>query len=203
MTDRNATEITVWDPLVRLFHWTLVIAFTLAYFSQEGPFEELLERMDGEWLQAIHVWAGYTIAGLLLFRLVWGFAGPRHARFGDFVRGPRETLRYVWDVLTLRAPRYLGHNPAGGAMVVILLLSLTITVVAGLMLYGADKGLGPLAGLLLDSSEAAIHSIEEVHEFFANLTLLLVVGHLVGVIWESLLHRENLARAMITGRKRA
>ena len=203
MTDRNATEITVWDPLVRLFHWTLVIAFTLAYFSQEGPFEDLLERMDENWVQNVHVWAGYTIAGLLLFRLVWGFAGPRHARFGDFVRGPRETLRYVWDVLTLRAPRYLGHNPAGGAMVVILLLSLTITVVAGLMLYGADKGLGPLAGLLLDSSEAAIHSIEEVHEFFANLTLLLVVGHLVGVIWESLLHRENLARAMITGRKRA
>jgi cytochrome b len=203
MTDRNATEIIVWDPLVRLFHWTLVIAFTLAYFSQEGPFEDLLERMDENWVQNVHVWAGYTIAGLLLFRLVWGFAGPRHARFGDFVRGPRETLRYVWDVLTLRAPRYLGHNPAGGAMAVILLLSLTITVVAGLMLYGADKGLGPLAGLLLDSSEAAIHSIEEVHEFFANLTLLLVVGHLVGVIWESLLHRENLARAMITGRKRA
>ncbi len=203
MTDRNATEIIVWDPLVRLFHWTLVIAFTLAYFSQEGPFEDLLERMDENWVQNVHVWAGYTIAGLLLFRLVWGFAGPRHARFGDFVRGPRETLRYVWDVLTLRAPRYLGHNPAGGAMIVILLLSLTITVVAGLMLYGADKGLGPLAGLLVDSSEAAIHSIEEVHEFFANLTLLLVVGHLVGVIWESLLHRENLARAMITGRKRA
>lgn len=203
MTDRNATEIIVWDPLVRLFHWTLVIAFTLAYFSQEGPFEDLLERMDENWVQNVHVWAGYTIAGLLLFRLVWGFAGPRHARFGDFVRGPRETLRYVWDVLTLRAPRYLGHNPAGGAMAVILLLSLTITIVAGLMLYGADKGLGPLAGLLLDSSEAAIHSIEEVHEFFANLTLLLVVGHLVGVIWESLLHRENLARAMITGRKRA
>jgi cytochrome b len=95
MTDRNATEIIVWDPLVRLFHWTLVIAFTLAYFSQEGPFEDLLERMDENWVQNVHVWAGYTIAGLLLFRLVWGFAGPRHARFGDFVRGPRETLRYV------------------------------------------------------------------------------------------------------------
>ena len=88
-------------------------------------------------------------------------------------------------------------------MIVILLLSLSGTVVAGLVLYGADKGLGPLAGLLLDSSEATIHSIKEVHEFLANFTLLLVVGHLVGVIWESLLHRENLARAMITGRKRA
>ena len=203
MTDRNATETVVWDPLVRLFHWTLVIAFTLAYFSQEGPFEDLLDQMDETWLQGIHVWAGYTIVGLLLFRLFWGFAGPRHARFSDFVRGPREILRYVKDVLTLRAPRHLGHNPAGGAMIVALLLSLTITVVAGLMLYGADKGLGPLAGLLLDSRKAAIHSIKEVHEFFANFTLLLVVGHLVGVIWESLLHRENLAHAMITGRKRA
>ncbi|MDG4548949.1 MAG: cytochrome b/b6 domain-containing protein [Candidatus Contendobacter sp.] len=203
MTDRNADEITVWDPLVRLFHWTLVIAFTLAYLSQGEPFEELQDRLDGEWLQAIHVWAGYTIAGLLLFRLFWGFAGPCHARFADFVRGPRATLRYVREVLTLRAPRYLGHNPAGGAMIVTLLLSLTVTAVAGLVLYGADKGLGPLAGLLADSGEATIHSIEEVHEFFANLTLLLVVGHLVGVIWESLLHRENLAHAMITGRKRA
>ncbi|KAB2935654.1 MAG: cytochrome B [Candidatus Contendobacter sp.] len=203
MTNPTPNEILVWDPLVRLFHWTLVVAFTLAYFSQEGPFEDLLDQVDGDWLQAIHVWAGYTIAGLLLFRLLWGFAGPHHARFSDFVRGPRETLRYVKDVLTLRAPRHLGHNPAGGAMIVALLLSLTITVVAGLMLYGADKGLGPLASLLLASSDAAIHSIEEVHEFFANFTLLLVVGHLVGVIWESLLHRENLAHAMITGRKRA
>ena len=203
MTNPTPNEILVWDPLVRLFHWTLVVAFTLGYFSQEGPFEDLLDQVDGDWLQAIHVWAGYTIAGLLLFRLLWGFAGPRHARFSDFVRGPRETLRYVKDVLTLRAPRHLGHNPAGGAMIVALLLSLTITVVAGLMLYGADKGLGPLASLLLASSDAAIHSIKEVHEFFANFTLLLVVGHLVGVIWESLLHRENLAHAMITGRKRA
>lgn len=203
MTDHNATEIVIWDPMVRLFHWTLVAAFTLAYLSQGEPFEELQDRLDGEWLQILHVWAGYTIVGLLLFRLFWGFMGPRHARFSDFVRGPRETLRYVKEVLTLRAPRYLGHNPAGGAMIVILLLSLTITASAGLLLYGADKGLGPLAGLLADSSETTIHFIEEVHEFFANLTLLLVAGHLVGVIWESLLHRENLAHAMITGRKRA
>ena len=203
MTGPNSNEITVWDPLVRLFHWTLAIAFTLAYFTQEGPFEELLDQVDGQWLQIIHVWAGYVIAGLLLFRLLWGFTGPRYARFSDFVYGPRETLRYVGEVLTLRAPRYLGHNPAGGAMIVVLLLSLAITVSAGLTLYGADKGLGPLSGLLLDSSEAFIHSVKEIHEFFANFTLLLVVGHLVGVIWESLLHRENLAHAMITGRKRA
>lgn len=200
MTDHKATEITIWDVWIRLFHWTLVIAFTLAYFGQEGPFENLL---DGAWLQLIHAWSGYVIAGLLIFCLIWGFTGSRYARFSDFVRGPREIFAYLKEVLTLRAPRHLGHNPAGGAMIVILLSSLTITVVAGLMLYGADKGLGPLAGLLANSSDGLIEMTEEVHEFFANFTVILVVGHLVGVIWESLLHRENLAHAMVTGRKRA
>ncbi len=203
MNAPHNTEITVWDPWIRLFHWILVAAFCAAYFTQGEPFEDFQDRLDGEWLQTIHVWAGYAIAGLLLFRLIWGFVGPRHARFGDFVRGPRATFAYLKDVLTLRASRHLGHNPAGGAMIVILLLSLTVTIAAGLALYGADKGLGPLAGLLADSSESTIDSIKETHEFFANFTLLLVAGHLLGVIWESLLHRENLALAMLTGRKRA
>jgi cytochrome b len=199
----NTPEVIVWDLLVRLFHWTLVVAFCAAYFTQGEPFEALQDQMDGEWLQTVHVWAGYTIASLLLFRLLWGFTGPRHARFGDFVRGPGVVFAYVKDVLTLRAPRHLGHNPAGGAMIVVLLLSLTCAVAAGLALYGADKGLGPLAGWLADASDSTVDAIKETHEFFANFTLLLVAGHLVGVVWESLLHRENLARAMITGRKRA
>ena len=203
MTDPHTTEMTVWDPWVRLFHWMLVAAFTLAYFTQEGPFEKLLENIDGAWLQLIHVWSGYVIVGLLIFRLFWGFAGSRYARFSDFVYHPREIFAYARDVLMLRARRYLGHNPAGGAMIIALLLSLTITVIAGLMLYGADKGMGPLAGLLMNSSDGLIDTAKEVHEFFANFTLILVVGHLTGVIWESLLHRENLAHAMVTGRKRA
>ena len=204
MTDRATPEITVWDPLVRLFHWTLVLAFVFAFCSQSDGFEKIREQLlPEEWLQTVHIWAGYTIAGLLLFRLIWGFVGPRYARFSNFVYGPHTIFAYVKAVLTLRAPRHLGHNPAGGAMIIILLLSLTITVSAGLLLYGAEKGLGPLAGLLVDSSDNAIDAFEEVHEFFANFTVILVIGHLVGVVWESLLHRENLARAMITGRKRA
>lgn len=197
------TEITVWDPLVRLFHWTLVIAFVLAFCTQSEWFEEIRDRLlSGEWLQFLHVWAGYTLAGLLLFRLIWGFVGPRYARFSDFVYGPREILVYLKDVLMLRAPRHLGHNPAGGLMIIILLLSLAATATAGLLLYGADKGLGPLAGLLVNSSDDTIEIFEELHEFFANFTVILIIGHLIGVVWESLLHRENLARAMITGRKR-
>lgn len=203
MTDYTATEIPVWDPWVRLFHWILVVAFTLAYFSQGELFEEFLDKMDGALLQTIHVWSGYVIAGLLVFRLIWGFIGPRYARFNDFVHSPVAVWSYTKKVLTLRAPRHLGHNPAGGAMILILLLSLTVTIVAGLMLYGADKGMGPLAGVLLNSSDSLIEVIGEIHELSANFTLILVVGHLTGVIWESLLHRENLAQAMITGRKRA
>jgi cytochrome b len=132
-----------------------------------------------------------------------GRAARPPARFSDFVRGPRVSFRYLKDALTLRAARYLGHNPAGGAMIVALLLSLTVTIVTGLALYGADKGLGPLAAWLAESSDATIDAIKEAHEVATNGTLLLVAGHLLGVIWESLLHGENLVRAMITGRKRA
>ena len=199
----DTTEVPVWDPLVRLFHWTLFISFCAAWFTEGELFEGLQDRLNGEWLQLVHIWAGYTIAGLLVFRVLWGFVGPRYARFSDFVYSPGIVLAYVRDVLTLRARRTLGHNPAGGAMIVALLLGLTATIVTGLALYGADKGLGPLAAILAESSDEAIDTIKEAHEVATNFTLLLVAGHLLGVVWETLLHRENLVRAMITGRKRA
>lgn len=202
MRTPEASEITVWDPLVRLFHWLLFVSFCLAYLSQGELFERLQDRLDGESLQLVHVWAGYTIAGLLLFRVVWGLVGTRHARFDDFVFGPVVVAAYVRDVLTLRARRYLGHNPAGGAMIVLLLLGLTLTTLSGVALYAADKELGPLAGWLMGSSESTVEFLEELHEATTNGTLLLVAGHLLGVVWESVLHRENLVRAMFTGRKR-
>ncbi len=198
----DTNEVLVWDPLVRLFHWTLFVSFCAAWFTEGESFEDLQDRLSGEWLQLVHIWAGYAIAGLLVFRVFWGFVGPRYARFGDFVYSPGVVLAYVRDVLTLRARRTLGHNPAGGAMIVALLLGLTATIVTGLALYGADKGLGPLATMLAESSDAAIDTMKEAHEAATNFTLLLVAGHLVGVVWETLLHRENLVRAMITGRKR-
>ena len=198
----ETSEVPVWDPLVRLFHWTLFVSFCAAWFTEGELFEDLQDRLSGEWLQLVHIWAGYTIAGLLAFRVLWGFVGPRYARFSDFVYRPGIVLAYVRDVLTLRARRTLGHNPAGGAMIVALLLGLTATIVTGLALYGADKGLGPLAAILAESSDEAIDTIKEAHEVATNFTLLLVAGHLLGVVWETLLHRENLVRAMITGRKR-
>lgn len=199
----------VWDPLVLLFHWLLVAGFVVAYVTQE-------ERLD------LHVWSGYVVGGLLLFRIVWGFVGPRHARFRDFSYRPSRVFGYLRDLLGFRARRYLGHSPAGGVMIFALLLFLILTVVTGLMLYGQDKHAGPLAPLYASASTAnppalvmaAGHeaeeepeaeggeSLEEWHELFANVTLALAILHLLGVLAASLVHRENLVLSMITGRKR-
>jgi cytochrome b len=181
------STITIWDPLVRLFHWSLVLTFVAAYASGE------------EWL-ALHVPAGYAIGALLVFRMVWGIVGPRHARFSDFVRSPAAIRAYLKDLVRLRAPRYLGHNPAGGAMVVALLASLAVTTVSGLALYGSAEFAGPLQGLVSHAPFWA-DVLEGLHEAAANVTVLLIVLHVGGVLVSSVLHRENLVRAMINGRK--
>ncbi|MES9815898.1 MAG: cytochrome b/b6 domain-containing protein [Candidatus Thiodiazotropha sp.] len=181
-------EIKVWDPLVRVFHWSLVGAFAVAWLTED------------EWM-GLHANAGYLIAALLLFRLVWGVLGPRHARFIDFVKSPSTVVAYLRDLVQLRAERTLGHNPAGGAMIVALLTSLLITALTGLLAYGAT-GAGPLADMFFSNAAYGSEFLEEVHEFFANFTLFLIVVHLIGVGFGSMFHRENLVRAMITGSKR-
>ena len=186
-------EIKVWDLFVRVFHWMLVVGFFTAYLIED----EML---------GLHVWAGYLVFSLVVLRIVWGVLGSAHARFGDFVYGPNEVVRYVKQVITLRAPRHIGHNPAGGAMIVLLLMSLVMISLSGMVLYGAETQtglLGEIAAALGVTGEESAEALEEVHEFFANLTLALVVIHVSGVLFESLLHGENLVRSMFTGRKRA
>ena len=187
---KQENSIKVWDPFVRIFHWGLVIAFAIAYVSEE----EIL---------GIHTLAGYVVLGLLSLRLVWGFIGTRHARFSDFTYSPASIRAFIRDTLKLRARRYIGHNPAGGAMIFLLIASLLLTSITGLAIYGAAEQAGPLAGLLTNSSEFMREAFEETHEFFANFTLFLVFIHIAGVIVESFIHRENLAKSMITGYKRA
>jgi cytochrome b len=109
---------------------------------------------------------------------------------------------YFKDVLQLRARRYLGHNPAGGAMIVLLLVFLSLAVITGLFAYGAEEGAGPLAAWMAGWGKSYGEVFEETHEFFANATLALVIIHVGGVLFESLLHRENLVRAMWNGYKR-
>jgi cytochrome b len=188
MGTATSREIRVWDPALRIFHWTLAGGFAVAYLTEDE-------------LQPVHIYAGYVVGALIAFRLLWGFVGPRHAHFSDFVRAPASVVAYLKDAVRLRAPRYVGHNPAGGAMVVALLTSLAVTVVTGIALYGTTDFAGPLAGLF--RGEAAADILKEVHEFAANLCLGLVVLHLAGVLFASLEHGENLVKAMITGRKRA
>lgn len=185
----GADQVRVWDPLVRLFHWTLMVAFTTAFVVED----DILD---------LHVWAGYLALTLILVRLIWGVVGSEHARFRDFVREPRAVLTYLGDALRLRAPRYLGHNPAGGAMVVALLIMVSATGLSGLALYGAQEFAGPLAGLMSDVSNHTTHRLEDVHAWCADFTVALVIAHLAGVLFSSLEHRENLVGAMFTGYKR-
>jgi cytochrome b len=173
--DAVSPPTRVWDLAVRLFHWSLVASFAIAWISAE------------EW-QDLHLWAGYAAAALVAFRLVWGLAGTRYARFRQFVRRPRVVVAYLRDVLSGREARYLGHNPAGGAMILALLLALAGLCLTG-WLYTTDAYWG-------------VEWVEETHELLANLLLALVGLHVLGVLLASLRHRENLVRAMITGRKR-
>jgi cytochrome b len=182
-------QVKVWDPLVRVFHWALVVSFFTAYLTEDD-------------VLTLHVWAGYAVLGLVVFRILWGLVGTRHARFSDFVYSPRAVRAFLKDTLLLRAKRYLGHNPAGGAMIVLMLISLVLTTLTGLMVYGAAENAGPLAGWLGQLGEEGGDVFEAVHEFLANLCMMLVAIHVVGVLVESLVHRENLVRAMWNGRKR-
>jgi cytochrome b len=177
----------VWDPLVRIGHWTLVTAFVVAYVTPEI------------WLD-LHAVAGYIVAGYVGFRIAWGLVGTRHARFSDFVRPWREVKAHLASVLRLAPTRHTGHNPTGGWMIIGMLIMLTLTSVSGLAVYGAE-GLGPWAGWMGAPGGWQGELFEEVHEVLSNLTVLMIAVHVTGVLVESWLGRENLVRAMITGRK--
>lgn len=187
---KQKSLIKVWDPFVRIFHWVLVLAFTVAYLTEDD-------------LLSTHTFAGYVILGLLALRLVWGIIGPRYARFSDFTYSPSSIRKFLIDTVRFRARRYLGHNPAGGAMILLLITSLLLTSITGLAIYAAAEQAGPLAEMFTNTSEFIEEALEETHEFFSNFTLFLIFIHIAGVIIESLIHRENLTKAMVTGYKRA
>jgi cytochrome b len=211
----NPSPIRVWDILIRIFHWSLVASFIVAYLTSEE---------DNPW----HIYSGYTVLGLIIFRLIWGFVGSRHARFSDFVRSPALVYQYIKSLRAGQPPHYIGHNPLGGWMVIAMLLMLFAVTLSGLKVYAIEEGKGPFAGL--QSVELMLVSIayaedelddgekeegnapqksnkddeefwEEIHEASTNVMLLLIGLHLAGVILSSRLHKENLVKAMFTGKK--
>ena len=171
-----APSTLVWDAPVRVFHWLMAASFAAAYLTAESERWRLL-----------HVTLGYTMAGLVVFRLLWGVVGTRHARFASFVRGPAAVARYVKGLIQQQPEHTVGHNPLG-ALAIVALLGLTLAIAAsGWAVY---EGVGA-------------EWFEDLHEGAANLMLAVVGAHVAGVLAASWLHRENLVRAMVTGRKAA
>ena len=244
----STRSIKVWDPIIRIGHWTLVIAFFTAYFTEEDYMTQ-------------HIWAGYVVAGVVAFRILWGIVGSQHARFKDFIYRPSTIIEYLKGLAQRKPQHYLGHNPAGGVMVIALLISLCVAVYSGFALYAVENNAGPFASIYgegtsknsvssnanftvisnamaeedetkeageseanektvtlkkdglggtgksaeLQDSEAGSEQGEEfwegLHAFFANFTVILVALHIGGVILSSYVDKENLIKAMLTGRK--
>jgi cytochrome b len=197
MTSTETAAVRVWDPFVRTFHWLLAAAVLIDWITDEP-----------RWM---HVWLGYLAATLVVLRVAWGFIGPERARFASFVRGPAEVLSYLCALMRFSSKRYLGHSPAGGAMIVALLFMVAATAVTGFVNLAQDEGAGPLAGVVakverpprVPGQRRPPLLSKQVHETVANVTLLLVVLHLGGVALASVAHKENLVASMFTGRKRA
>lgn len=175
-----SNEVRVWDPLARILHWALAASVLVAWITSE---------IELEAAKRAHDWAGYAALAVVVLRLLWGAIGPRYARFNQFVLSPSRTLSYARAVMARIEPRYLGHNPLGGWMVVALL---------------SMAGMAGLSGWLSVTDRFwGVEWVQEGHEWLSNALLLLIAFHLAGVVFTSLRHRENLVRAMLTGRKQA
>ena len=172
----RAEWIRVWDPLVRLFHWSLAGLFAFSYATGD------------EWKSA-HVVSGYLIGGLIAMRVLWGLFGSEHARFVNFIYRPATVLSFLADTARMRAKRYVGHNPAGGAMVIALLLTV--------------GGIATTGYMMTTDAYWGIEWVEDTHKILVNVALGLIALHVAGVVLASVEHGENLVRAMVTGRKRS
>lgn len=180
-------KILVWDVPTRLFHWLFAGSFAVAWLTSDSD----------SWLN-VHVFAGYLMLGLLGFRLIWGFAGGRYARFASFRFSLKEGIAYLMQVLAGTARRHIGHNPAGSWAVYLLLVLGLLAGLSGMITLAGQEGQGPLAAWV---PYRAGEAFKEVHEALASIMLGVVVLHLAGVALESWRHRENLPRAMVTGLK--
>lgn len=211
---REMENIKVWDLPTRVFHWTLFLAVVIALVTGDEGEEGVL---------SIHQIFGFLVMALLIFRLGWGLIGTRHARFASFIRGPQAVLSYVRALARFSPPASLGHNPLGAWMIVLLIVDLCVVVGTGLFAIGGEGGeggesegheggeaLGGAGGIPAAGGGPYAHSVSpgtadflgEVHGLFSNLLIALIVVHVLGVLIDWLLTRDNVIWAMITGEKR-
>jgi cytochrome b len=183
-------RIRVWDAPVRLFHWTLVILMTTSYVTAQ---------LGDDWM-TLHFYSGYAILTVLLFRIAWGFMGSTTARFSHFVRGPSAALHHLAELAGTDRPRDVGHNPLGGAMVMVLIFGVLAQVAAGLFSADTDTGTvnGPLTRLVTDKW---IERATAFHHFWINVLLVLIALHVLAAIVYLVWKRQNLIGAMIHGSK--
>ena len=203
----------VWDIFIRTFHWTLVGSMVGLYLS-------------GDDFESLHIILGYFVMFLVLFRIIWGFIGTKHARFHDFLYRPSKIYQYLKSLINGNPTHYIGHNPAGGLMVIVMLLSLLVTAFTGLKALDSEgKGLLTNTGISIfrfayadedddDDDDDQTYKTghhqknqedefwEEIHESMTCFMIFLIITHLVGVIVSSWIHKENLILAMINGRKK-
>ncbi len=187
--DARLKRVRLWDPATRLFHWALVAAFATSFLLGEfGPL-----------IMTAHFWSGYAIVCLLAFRLVWGVAGPRPARFAQFLKGPGAVLAYARTVPERAPSRWPGHNPLGGWSVVALLAAIAATAATGLVADPDDYiNVGPLAGWVDPATRRAAVGW---HHWFGGLALALVALHVAAILFYRIWKREDLVKPMLDGEK--
>ncbi|MBV1888794.1 MAG: cytochrome b/b6 domain-containing protein [Proteobacteria bacterium] len=183
--------IQVWDLFVRTFHWSLMICFIVAYLSGEFSIMQL------------HLVIGYAITVLLFSRILWGFIGSPYARFKQFVRGPKPVVAYLFSIVNNKPDHYIGHNPAGGAMVIALLILLSTLVLTGFATLALIDFEGPLVDLLINVNDDRSYWFQDTHHLLVNGALILILLHTLGVLAASKQHNENLIKSMFTGYKKS
>ena len=175
-TETEITSVKVWDWPVRVFHWTLAASVIGAYVTGES---EDFERL--------HHTLGWVAAGLIAFRVVWGLVGTRYARFTEFISSPAQVWAYIKSLRSGQPQHFVGHNPVGAVAVILLMALVALSVYTGWLALAED----------------APEWLEEAHEIAANTLITVVLVHVIGVLWSSRTHGENLLKAMLTGRKTA
>jgi len=188
-TGFRANVTAVWDLPTRAFHWSLVLSVAAALITG---------FISPEWWMTTHVWAGYFIVMLIVFRIIWGFFGPEYSRISSFVYSVRDTFSHVKGLFLLRPSHYMGHNPLGALMIFVLFTTLVVITATGLVVLGGEENQGPFAGIIHYEFG---YSTKTYHLYFSLFLIFLVAVHLGGVIFESWVAKENLVKSMVTGNK--